>query len=199
MITLKELRPLSPSSFFEVQAQVPKISKKKGFKEGTLPDTTGLMGEGKLISFALLWSPHALHFQISSYLPMEEGDLINLFIDTRDLKNSNVITRFCHHFILYLDEETGIEVTRFRGEDRHELADPLLINIKTEVKRSSYQAEGAFPKEILYGYDPEECPKIGFSYCFKKKNGERQHFNLSSNFFNLEKYPALWASLDLQD
>lgn len=199
MIELKNLKALSPAPFFEVRTSVPKMDKKRSFKKGRLPDGTSLTGEGKLGTVALLWSPTALFFEVEIKLGLEEGDLLDLFIDTRDLKNSNVVTRYCHHFIIYPEEEEGLEVTRFRGDDSHLIADPSLISIKTHVKRSSYSFEVGLPKEILFGYDPSEFKRLGFSYRFQKKSGEKMHFNLSSDTFHLEKHPALWASLNLEE
>ncbi len=194
MTALKDLKPLSPSPFFEVRGKVTKFDKQRA---RPLPNMTGLTGEGHLVDVTLAWSSLFLYFHITSRLSLEEGDSIDLFIDTRDLKNSNVMTRFCHHFIITPEEEEGVEVTRFRGEDKHELADPKLMKIETHVKRRSYEFSVALPKEVLHGYDPREFKRLGFAYRFQKKNGEKQHFNLSSNFFNLEKHPALWASLEL--
>ncbi|MCB1109467.1 MAG: hypothetical protein KDK64_00655 [Chlamydiia bacterium] len=229
MSVLKELKPLTPSAFFEVRGKIPRwcrrerlderslprrkvqggrwsepltstpsqAEKKKQFKKGRLPDVTGLTGEGKLIQLALLWSPVGLYIEMESKLGLEKGDRLELFIDTRDLKTSNVITRFCHHFVFDLEEEQGREETRFRGEDQHELADSSLFAFKTEMKHLSYRVEIALPKEALYGYDPSEFKRLGFCYRFKRRNGEKEHFNLSSEHFNLEKHPALWASMEL--
>ncbi|QVL57442.1 MAG: hypothetical protein KFB93_08720 [Simkaniaceae bacterium] len=199
MSVLKELKPLSPAAFFDVRTNVLKADKKRSFKKGLLPDGTGLTGDGCLAKVALLWSPTGLFLEMLAKLAIDEGDFLELFIDTRDLKNSNVMTRFCHHFIFYPEEEVGIEVTRFRGDDSHEIADPSLFSVKTTVKRSSYLFEIGIPKEALYGYDPAEFKRLGFTYRFQKKNGEKMHFNLSSDFFHIEKHPALWASLNLSE
>jgi hypothetical protein len=197
MTALKDLKPLSPAPFFEVRTAASKMDQKRSFKKGRLPDGTGLTGEGKLGTVSLLWSDVGLFFEVEIKLSLEEGDFLDLFIDTRDLKNSNVITRYCHHFIIYPDEEEGIEVTRFRGDDSHPLAEPSLIRVKTEPKRSSYSFEVTLPKEILYGYDPSEFKRLGLTYRFQKKSGEKMHFNISSDTFHLEKHPALWASVNL--
>lgn len=199
MSVLKDLKPLSPAAFFEVRGKIPKAKKKRQFKKALLPNITGLTGEGRLVSLALLWSPVGLYMEMGCKLGIESGDQLELFIDTRDLKTSNVITRFCHHFLFDLEEETGVEVTRFRGEDSHELADSGLITMKTEVKKGSYGVEISLPKEILYGYDPVEFKRLGFCYGFKRRNGEKEHFNLSSDYFNLERHPALWASVELME
>ncbi|MCP5505293.1 MAG: hypothetical protein H7A38_00220 [Chlamydiales bacterium] len=199
MTALKDLKPLSPAPFFEVRTTVPKMDQKRSFNKGRLPDGTSLTGEGKLGTVFLLWSPTGLFFEVEIKLALEEGDLLDLFIDTRDLKNSNVVTRYCHHFIIYPEEEEGVEVTRFRGDDSHPIADPSLLSVKTTPKRSSYLFEVGIPKEALYGYDPSEFKRLGFTYRFQKKSGEKMHFNLSSDTFHLEKHPALWASINLTE
>lgn len=199
MTVLKELKPLTPAAFFDVRTSILKADTKSSFKKGQLPDVSGLTGEPRLAKVGLMWSPAALFLELGVKLPIEEGDLFELFIDTRDLKNSNVITRFCHHFTFYPEEERGLEVTRFRGDDHHKLADPALFSIKTTIKRSSYLFELGIPKEALYGYEPLEFKRLGFTYRFKKKSGEKMHFNLSSDFFHIEKHPALWASLNLSE
>ena len=199
MTALKDLKPLPPSPFFEVVGTIPKMDQKRSFKKGICPDTTSLTGEGKLGTVALLWSPTGFFVECSIKLGLEEGDVLDLFIDTRDLKNTHVITRFCHHFAIYPEEQSGVEMTRFRGEDKRPLAEGTLISVKTEVKRSSYTFHVGLPKEILYGYDPLEFKRLGFSYRFTKQSGEKMHFNLSSDSFHLEKHPALWASLNLEE
>ena len=198
MTTLKDLKPLPPSAFFEVRSSLSKFDPKKGFKKGALPSVSGLTGEGKLVTLSLFWSPQALHLEMKSHLPIEEGDTLELFIDTRDLKNSNVITKFCHLFVITPEEESGVEATRFRGEDSHPLAPSDKIRVSLDVKRSTYTAEISLPKEILYGFDPRQFKRIGLAFRFKRKNGEKQHFPLSSDHFLIEKHPALWASMELK-
>ncbi|MEM8727163.1 MAG: hypothetical protein AAGE99_00385 [Chlamydiota bacterium] len=199
MTNLKEIKPLSPAPFFDVRVAVPKADKNGLFKRGVVLDGSGLTGEGSLAQVSLLWSLTGLFFAVDVKRGIETGDCLELFIDTRDLKNSHVISRFCHHFIFYPEEEKGVEMNRFRGDDSHPLADPSLFSIKTTVKRSAYLIEIGVPQKVLYGYDPLEFKRLGFTYRFRKKSGERQHFNLSSDLFHIEKHPALWASLILSE
>ena len=195
MSILKDLRPFSPAGFFQVRAKIHRAGRKQ-----PLPDTTGLLNEQKFADIALSWSPQGLSVNAKVKKTPEEGDYLELFIDTRDLKTTSSIHKFCHHFIFYPEEVggvQGIEVTRFRGEDSHELADSSLFVVDTVVKRSSYEMEIGIPKEALHGYSREEVKRIGFCYRLNRKNGQPQHFALSSQFFALEKHPELWASLEL--
>ena len=195
--TLKELKPLSPAAFFEVKGKLSKLEKNRPFEEGRLSDLSFLSGGQKTLDLSLMWSPFALHLELRARRPLESGDLFELLIDTRDLKSSNVITRFCHHFLYDFDEEEGREVTRFRGEDQHPLADPSLLKIQRDLKRHHFQAHLLIPKELLFGYDPAQFNRLGFCYKFKGKRGEKESFHLSPDHFNLDKHPALWASMEM--
>lgn len=201
MTVLKDLRPFPPSGFFHLRAEVLQEGKKRLNSQYFLPDTTGLLGERKFADLAFAWSPQGLTAYAQVKKTLEEGDYLELFIDTRDLKTTSVLTRFCHHFLFYPEEVEGtqaLEVTRFRGDDKHELAASTLFNVKTVVKKNTYTMDIRIPKEALYGYDPKEFMRLGFCYRFVRKNGEPQHFGVSSHFFTLEKHPALWASLELK-
>nr|NGX51321.1 hypothetical protein [Chlamydiota bacterium] len=192
MTALKDLRPFSPSTFFEVRTKIRRAGRRE-----FLPDTSGLLNEKKFADLSLSWGFQGLSIYAKVKKKPEEGDFLELFIDTRDLKSTSSITRFCHHFIIYPEEVDGVqalEVTRFRGEDSHELADSSLFIIDTAVRRNSYEMEIGIPKEALHGYDPKEFKRLGFCYRFIRNNGPPQHFALSSEFFNLEKHPELWAS-----
>ncbi|MGE0197611.1 MAG: hypothetical protein AB7N99_09670 [Simkaniaceae bacterium] len=195
MSALKDLRPFSPSGFFQVRTKI-----HRGGRKQVLPDTTGLLVEEKFADLAVSWSPEGLSFTAQVKKIPEEGDYLELFIDTRDLKTTNSITRFCHHFLFYPEEVEGVqalEVTRFRGEDKHELADSSLFIVDTTVKRASYEMEIGIPQEALHGYNPSEFKRLGFCYRFVRKEGAPQHFGISSRFFALEKHPELWATLEL--
>lgn len=194
---LKELKPLPPSAFFEVRGAIYKW-KERGPLEW-LPLTSPLLREPQGTRVSLMWREEVLFFGLLDLFPPQEGDLLELFIDTRDLKNSHVITRFCHHFLIHLAEGRGEEITRFRGEDRHPLAESSQFEVSIQQSKEGFLSALFLPKELLCGYDPEAFKRIGFAYRLKKKNGERQHFNLSSDHFHLEKHPALWASLELKE
>jgi len=196
-MSVLNLRPFSPSGFFQVRAKVYRAGRKQ-----LLPDTTGLLAEKKFADVALSWNPQGLSVYAKLKKAPEEGDFLELFIDTRDLKTTSSITRFCHHFLIYPEEVDGlqaIEVTRFRSDDSHELADSSLFVVDTSIKHSSYEMEIGIPKEALYGYDPTEFKRLGFCYRFVRKNAPPQHFAVSSKFFSIEKHPELWASLELKE
>ena len=201
---LKELSPFPPASFFSLST---KIRKKVG-RLSYLPSTAGLLNEKEFARLGVIWSEGGLTLHLSVKKKLEEtvyprcqdGDSLEVFIDTRDLKNAKSVHRFCHHFIFLPEEVDGIkaeEVTRFKADESHEIASPELFVIETKVGKRDYEMEIHIPKAALHGYDPLEFNKLGFTYRINRHGGDPQHFALSSRFFSLEKHPALWATLIL--
>ena len=201
MTILKELKPFPPAAFFDMHLSIPRGDEKNPFKKkkSTFLSSAILTGKKKDITLALVWTPNGLFAEAEIHSSLEDGDQLELFIDTRDLKTCHVITTFCHHFVFDPMKEEGKEVTRFRGEDRHPLADPSLFFIQTVSKQKMYRLNIGMPKEVLYGYDPLEFNRVGFTYRFHKKNGEKDDLYLSSHFFFIEKHPSLWTSLRLTE
>ncbi|CCB88343.1 MAG: hypothetical protein KDK61_04500 [Simkania sp.] len=201
---LNELSPIPPPCFFHVSAHV----RKKVGKLTYLPDMSGFLNEQSFGRVAVIWSPGGLTLHVQVKKPLEESlypryrdsDSLEVFIDTRNLKNAQSVHRFCHHFVFLPEEVDGVqaqEVTRFRLDETHELAAPELFVVQVGMGKRDYEMEINIPKEALHGYDPSEFKRLGFSYQLNRSNGAPQHFNLSSRFFSLEKHPGLWATLIL--
>ena len=119
-------------------------------------------------------------------------ELIELFFDTRDRKTIGFPTRFCHHFLIKIETLDGCEVTRFRTDDAHELCEPSLI----DVAGTSSKVTLWFPKEILFGYEPAQFKRLGFTY---RINGGEQNFTVLDADFAIEKHPSLWSTLNLEN
>lgn len=173
-----------------------------------LPSLTNLNSESTFADVGVCWNEKALHlaidckspFKSASFLDIENSDAIELFIDTRDVKTTAFITRFCHHFVFLPTPEDGIqikEVTRFRGEEKHPLCDPDVPVIKSEFGKRGYTIHLELPSEALFSYQPEQVPKLGLSYRIRRAEGAPQHFSLPSNFYSLHQHPALWPSFML--
>jgi len=201
---LNELSPFPAASFFNVSVKI----KKKVGRLSYLPDTAGLVNEKSFARVAVTWASGGLTLHIHIKKPLEEslypkyreGDSVEFFFDTRDLKNAQSVHRFCHHFIFLPEEVDGVraqEMTRFRSDEAHELAAPELFVVQTTVNRRDYEMEIHIPKEALHGYEPSEFKRLGFAYRINRSGGDPQHFSLSSRFFSLEKHPGLWATLIL--
>lgn len=204
---LNDLSSFSPASFFSVSFKIEKDEKRLP-SSAFLPDFSELLNEKKFARIALFWNEKGIRVYVQvkkilegSGLPnYREGDSLELFFDTRDLKSTQSVTRFCHHFVFFPDGVDGIkakEIPHFRQNETHELAESNLFVVNTEVKRKEYETEIHIPKEALHGYDPASFKRLGFAYQINRYGGEPQHFPISSRFFSLEKHPELWATLIL--
>lgn len=205
---LERVEPLLPIDFFSLRAAIP-FCKNLSAKKALLPDTSELLCEEQFAKVWMGWSQTALYFlaeveepfQDSFYPDYEVGDSIELFIDTRDLKEVSSPTRFCHHFLLFPQEVEGVralEISRFRAEESHPLCDPDLIEIEVDQKRKGYQMRVVLPAAVLHGYDPEHLPRIGFTYKINRFKKAAQHFCLSSAEHKIARTPSLWATLHLE-
>lgn len=208
---------LSPINFFQISADCPYIAPAKdnafpltssNAKKFRLPNTSHLCSEEHFTDVSLGWNHNGLiafvtvdtRFQQSVYPDVSQGDSIELFIDTRDVKTSGYNTRFCHHFFFLPEPIEGHqagELTRFRTEDFHELCDPKLLKVKAQLKSNSYSIQIFIPSECLHGYDPDQFDRMGFTYRVNRSGRSPQHFSVTTDEYQLEQQPSLWSTLKL--
>jgi hypothetical protein len=201
--------PLAPIHFFRLNTDI-KQGKKASKQQ--LPDTTELLGEEQFADVGLAWQPAGLYvylharkkFEEACYPKFSEGDALELFFDTRDLKEAGFPTRFCHHFLVLPQEVQGIrclELTRFRSEEGHPLYDPSLSTAKVEISfhagSKDYFLDMYFPAEVLHGYDPLSFDRLGLTYTVHRYKNRPQNFSVSSNYVTIAQNPSLWASCRL--
>lgn len=205
--------PLSPLNFFEISLDCKKIAE-TSWKESIddkkfrFPSTQFLSGEETPFHFNMGWCEEGIAFQVETQEPFQhpnfpnliEGDSIELFFDTRDSKTGSVITRFCHHFYFLpqaIDGHQKGEITRFRQEDTHELANPKDLELFVHKRGDTTRLKGFIKKEALFGFDPNQFSRLGFTYRINQRYGGSVHFAVKTEEFNLEQEPSLWASITL--
>ena len=201
---------LSPIEFFAISYEcryLPKAERLSWDRE--LPGTGALCHECNFAKMAMGWHEEGLSFlaqvnqpAVRSACPnVSKGDSVEIFIDTRDVKTSGFNTRFCHHFF-FLPQAVELiscgEATHFRTEDEnHPLCDPKALQLETQLKKDSYHMKIFIPSQCLYGYDPGQVAKLGFTYRINRAGGHPQHFSVVTQDFQLEQQPSLWASIHL--
>lgn len=202
---------LSPVNFFALSCDCKYLKKEKfpTLSSYALPSTHKLCHEYPFTKVAMGWNEEGLGFQIqvnqpfikSTYPDVTKGDSIELFIDTRDLKSAGFNTRFCHHFFFLPqqvdDQPQWAEITRFRTEDRHDLCDSSNLVCETKFEKDSYKIKIFIPSQCLYGYDPKQFDRLGFTYRINRTGGQAQHFSVCSDEYQIDQQPSLWASLKL--
>ena len=207
--------PLAPVHFFEIGASLHYLKKGKESlletnKTYLLPSTSFLCGEAPFADVAMGWNEEGIHAWVNVKKPFEKvvypnvqaGDSIHFFFDTRDVKTSGWNTRFCHHFFFLPESFEGTqagEITRFRGEDQHELCPGDLLKVTSKILRTGYVLKIFIPENCLVGYDPSQFKRLGFSYQILGPKGLCQHFSALSGEYPIEQLPSLWSSLQLVD
>jgi len=207
--------PLSPVNFFQINADIFHLPSSSfpsltgsNIKKYRLPDTSALCSEDRFADVAIAWSnegieiyAHVHHpFEKASYPDVSEGDSLEIFIDTRDVKTSGFNTRFCHHFFFLPEEVDGHqagEITKFRTEDAHELCPAEKLSVMAKLKKEDYILQIFIPSQCLNGYDVEQFRRIGFTYRVNRYHGNPQHFSVTTDDYQLEQQPSLWSSLQL--
>lgn len=174
-----------------------------------LPSLGELMGEESYATVSVAWHYSGLtfHFDVTCVEPVsvafpdiQQGDSIELFIDTRAQNLARTTHRFCHHFYLLPERFEGHEkgeITRFRTEDSHPLCSEELLELQVKKRAKGYVALFFIPKECLVGFDPQEGSRLGFMYRINRSGGQSCHFGLSSDYCRIEYASFLWPQLRL--
>lgn len=205
--------PLRPIGFFQIGFSSPYIPfknweesiKKKQYQ---IPDTSLLCHQTPFANLHMGWNEEGLCFKIQVdqkprhiYFPdIQQGDSIEIFIDTRDMKTSGYNTRFCHHFFVLPEAVEGHQLgerTHFRTEDKHPLCDPAELQLKLQNTKTGYLAYLFIPASCLHGYDPEQFSRLGFTYRINRYHDTPQCFSASSDEYPIEQQPSLWSSVQL--
>jgi hypothetical protein len=212
-----ELSPITPINFFQITADChylnnfslktfPSLKSAKG--KYLLPDNAALCSEKAFANVALGWHEEGLEFFVAvnspfkraRYPEVDRGDSFEIFIDTRDVKTSGFNTRFCHHFFFLAEAIEGHqagELTKFRTEDTHPLCDANELKIKAQLISTGYSLQIFIPNHCLYGYDPAQFNRMGFSYRINRADGFPQHFSVVTEDYQIDQQPSLWATLRL--
>jgi len=206
---LEKLPALAPLDFFSVEGELcfskSPPSSKLMRRNYMLSDTSEWLGEEHFADVAAAWNESGLFFTFFVNKPFEEalyprfseGDAVELFLDTRDLKTAGFATRFCHHFLFLPQKVQGIqtqELTHFRTEDTHPICDAADLQVVSEFSKKDYELQIFIPAHCLHGYDPSSFERIGFTYRIHRFKGMPQHFSLGSQHFTLEQHPRFWAT-----
>lgn len=171
-------------------------------------------GEREFADVRCAWSSQGLFFdiQVAGKLQqpwcretrLEDSDNIQIWIDTRDTKNIHRASRFCHRF-LFMPSGAGptneqplstmLKINRAREESRSLNAER--IPISSQNTETGYRLSSFIPATVLSGFNPEEQPRLGFSYTVSDRELGWQCFSLGPEF-PIDEDPSLWGTLELQ-
>ena len=203
---------LNPVQFFAVSADCHPLAKGglyPSMKSHFLPGTSDLTGEECFAKIAIGWSDEGIGVRLVTHQPavrsfypeFDQGDSVEFFFDTRDLKSAGFNTRFCHQFLFLPQSVEGVnkcEMTHFRTDDRHPLCDSQDLQCNSELKKKEYSLSIFIPSHCLHGYDPKQFNRLGFTYRIHRFGGLPQHFSVVSQDYQIDQHPSLWGSLFLK-
>lgn len=205
--------PLTPVNFFSLEFDcfyLPRefAGKKLNEPAYTLPDTSKLCLEEAFAKLSMGWNEEGLYFlclvntpfRDAFYPAINRGDSLELFIDTRAVKKTGFCDKFCHHFFFLPKEVDGMkagEITRFRGDDSHEICNSKELHLESDIHKRGYSLKIFIPSYCLHGYDPVECDRLRFTYRINRCDGAPQHFSATSDEYAIEQYPSLWSRVAL--
>lgn len=182
-------------------------------QECQLPNFHELDKGRSFADFRCAWSPKGLFFDVRvagkvqhpwcRETRLEDSDHIQIWIDTRDTKNIHRASRFCHRFLLMPSGagptneaplSTMLKINRAREESR--TLNSEKIPVASKLTATGYQLSAFFPATVLSGYDPEDQPRLGFTYSISDRELGWQCFSVGSEFPFAED-PSLWGTLEL--
>ncbi len=177
-----------------------------------LPDLMGVDGQESFASLYMAWNESGLFFGLEvkrktryKIDPRDyaKGDCLELWIDTRDVKDVHRANRYCYHFY-FLPGGTGRSgrqpIGRQTTIDRaREQAPPCpedSIQLGLRRLKRMYQLEIALPAAGLSGFQPGEFDRLGFTYLLHDSEHGVQSWSGGQDL-PVDRDPSTWGTLEL--
>lgn len=189
---------------------------KKGVQLGEeyrLPNLAELDGKASFADLRVAWSDQGLAVNLRvegkrqpPWCRVSQPDVsdgLQLWLDTRDTQTIHRASRFCHRFAFMptgegakRDEATCHQLVIHRAKDQARPVQPGQLAARSVVSATGYLLEAAIASAALWGFDPEEHPRLGFTYLVQDRERGPQSFSVGAEF-PYEEDPSLWGSLEL--
>lgn len=159
------------------------------------------------------WAPEGLAWRVDvagkSQPPwcresrLDDSDGLQVWVDTRATHNVHRATRFCHRFaFLPLGGDprgTGAAADQLlinRARENARPVRPRELAARSKATSAGYTLWGAAAAAALGGYDPQQHPRLGFTYAVLDRERGLQTFSQGAGF-PYEEDPSQWAELRL--
>lgn len=133
----------------------------------------------------------------------KSSDGLWLLLDTRDARASHRASRYCHHFLFLAagggadkDEPFVTQLKINRAQQDAPAANVGDVLFRGARIKGGYRLEAFIPAAALYGFDPQEHPRLGVSYVVRDQELGDQFLGVNWDFPFAED-PSLWAVLEL--
>lgn len=178
-----------------------------------LADFGALEGQPARAEVRAAWSEEGLVFRIQvrgkrqpawcRATRPEDSDGVQLFLDTRDVHTVHRATRFCHA-LLFLpsgggsrqDSPVALAVPINRARENPRPVRPDAMQVRSTVQPDGYVLEAFIQADALTGYEPDEHPRLGFTYAVIDRELGEQTFTVGSPM-PFREDPSLWGTLEL--
>ena len=181
-------------------------------EEARVPDLMGMGGGEAFAEIYTGWNAEGLFFAADvkgnpepDVEPMRptRGDSLQIWVDTRDVRNAHRASRYCHHyFFLPMGSGRG-QKKPMAGQLRIRRARAQMtpcssqeIEIASKVTRSGYRMEIHLRADLLTGFDPDENRRLGFTYLLRDHISGRQYWSPTNHCRSRTIRPsgARWSS-----
>ena len=177
-----------------------------------VPDLGAIEGREPFADFYMAWNDAGLYLaldvrgaaglEVQPKRPLR-GDSLQVWIDTRDVRDAHRAGRYCHHFFFMPigggrggKQPVGGQVRIRRARAQGRMCDPKQLGVASRVLKFGYRMEIHLPGEALTGFDPEENTRLGFTYLLKDRKLGRQ-FWTAGDPLPVSYDPSLWGTVEL--
>ena len=181
--------------------------------EHRLPALGELDGDRAIADFRAAWSEAGLAFDVrvaGKRQPVwcregkpEDSDGLQLWIDTRDARTIHRATRFCHRFVFLpagggrqFEQPVADQLLVDRARENANPVRPGQLQARSRITPGGYTLWAFLPAAALTGFQPDDHPRIGFTYALFDRELGMQTFSVSGQLpFGSD--PGLWGTLEL--
>lgn len=181
--------------------------------ECLLPDLMAIDGHPSFAAVRLAWNDAGLYLALevkdkTEYRidprNIDRGDCLELWVDTRDVKDQHRANRFCHRFY-FLPGGTGRDGKKPIGrqmaiDQAREQAPPCpeeSIRVALRRLKRSYRMEIALPAQGLNGFQPGEFGRLGFTYLLHDSQHGTQSWSCGPDL-GVAHDPGTWGTVELR-
>ncbi len=136
---------------------------------------------------------------------LEDSDGFQVWIDSRDAHNIHRASRFCHRFAFLpagggrsLNEPVAAMASIGRAKEEPKPVSPDQLEVTCQRRNDGYHLQAFVPTDAITGFDPDEHPRLGFTYAVVDRELGWQTFSVGPEFPFVED-PSLWGTLELTD